>query len=117
MADDNIIDAGKDLQIQKLKNENDKLQNEINKLKVLLKELDPDADVSEISDQEIICIEQIKKLREYSKQRELTNDEIRNLDLLVKNIRLIRGESGRTRSGGNTKNLSEKELEAIIKGS
>jgi hypothetical protein len=116
MDDNNIIDAEKSFEIQKLKDENKKLRNEITKLKILIKDLDPDADVSEISDQEAIAVEQLKKIKEYSSKRDLTTDEIKAYDVLVKNLRLIRGENSRSASDKNTKGLSKKDLEAIAKG-
>lgn len=117
MDDQQIIDAQKEFKIKKLEEEVSNLKKEIDKYRVLLKDLDPDADVSDISDEEIIIVQQISKLKAYSSQRELTNDEVKNLDLYVKNLRLIRGLNNRDKSAGKAKNLSKEELESIIKGS
>lgn len=114
--DDNIIDIEKEFQIKKLTEDNKRLVNEITKLKILLKDLDPEADVSDVSDEEAICIEQIQRIKKYSSNRDLTPDEIKGLDVLVKNLRLIRGQSSRDTSDKLTKKTSKEELEKIIKG-
>ena len=116
MDDNNIINAENAFEIQKLKEEIRKLSGEISKYKILLKEFDEDANISGVSDAEIVCVEQLAKLRQYSKQRELTADEIKNLDTLHKNLKLARGESIRGSSGAKAKSASDKELEKIIKG-
>ena len=116
MDENNVIDAQKSFEIQKLKDENQQLQNEVNKLKILLKEFDPDADTSDISDEEAICVEQIRKLKAHSAKRELSPDEIKALDTLVKNIRIIRGENTRSNSAKKAKEASKEELEKLAKG-
>lgn len=49
--------------------------------------------VPHISSEEMICIEQIALLREASANRQLSLDEIKRLDLLIKNVRIVRGEN------------------------
>ena len=46
-----------------------------------------------ISSEEMICIEQISLLKEASANRQLSLDEIKRLDLLIKNVRIVRGEN------------------------
>lgn len=46
-----------------------------------------------ISSEEMICIEQISMLKEASANRQLSLDEIKRLDLLIKNVRIVRGEN------------------------
>ena len=70
-----------------------------------------------ITNEERICLVQIEKLREDSEKRKLSLEEIKMLDLLNKNLRLIRGESTSNLSRGkdvtNTKSLSTLKLMEI----
>lgn len=43
-----------------------------------------------LTDEELICLEQIEKLRLISQNRELSLDEVKKLDLLHKNLKLTR---------------------------
>ena len=49
--------------------------------------------ITELSSEEKICIEQIDRLERQSAERQLTLEEVKRLDLLVKNLKLIREES------------------------
>lgn len=51
--------------------------------------------VNNISDEEAICIQQITMLKNKSMNREMDLDEIKRLDLLVKNLRLAREKTER----------------------
>ncbi len=114
-GNDNIIDAEKEFEILALKQENKKLKNQLTKYQVLLKEIEDEADPNMITDVEVICISEINKLKEYSGQRELTTDEIKNLDILHKNLKIVRGENPRTKSQGNTKAMSTEEMTKLVK--
>lgn len=75
------------------------------KTPLLLQELDP---------AEVICIQQIDRLHHASQIRELGLEEVKRLDLLVKNLKLIREES--TIVVNNRQDtLKEVDLVAIIK--
>ena len=63
--------------------------------------------------EEMICIEQIDLLKQKSSSRELSLDEVKRLDLLVKNLRLIREQSTEVINTTDYKNLGEAELVAI----
>jgi hypothetical protein len=54
---------------------------------------------------------QLEKLREVARERPLTLDETRQFDLLVKNIRLIRGDA--TAISGESKKLIADEAELL----
>lgn len=76
----------------------EKLNNEIQNLKTknahLEKLLVQSSNlVSPLPPEEIICIQQISYLEEQSMKRQLTLEEVKRLDLLVKNLKLIREES------------------------
>lgn len=46
----------------------------------------------DITDEEIICTTQINILRQKSDERELSLEEIKKLDIIIKNYRLISGK-------------------------
>jgi hypothetical protein len=69
--------------------------------------------VSEITQEEMICIEQIDILKNRSSQRELTTDEVKRLDLLIKNLKLLRQESTVIMSSKSYRTLPEEDLLAI----
>lgn len=70
--------------------------------------------LAELTPEEIICLQQIRKLENSSNQRELTLEEVKRLDLLVKNLKLIREESTIV-VNNRTDNLKESDLVAIIR--
>lgn len=67
----------------------------------------------EITPEEIICVEQIDILKSKSANRELSLDECKRLDLLVKNLRLIRNESTEVINTTNYSTINEDDLVAI----
>jgi hypothetical protein len=72
--------------------------------------------VFELTPEESICVQQIGRLEESSIQRPLTLEEVKKLDLLVKNLKLIREESTIILNNREQSKLEEKDLVAIIKG-
>lgn len=68
-----------------------------------------------LSPEEIICIEQIERLQRVSSERALAIDEVKKLDLLVKNLKLIRDESTIILNN-KAEGLKESDLVAIIRG-
>lgn len=71
--------------------------------------------VTEIQPEEIICLQQIKRLEHMSNERQLTLEEVKRLDLLVKNLKLIREESTIVVNNRNSDKLGENELVAIVR--
>ena len=63
-----------------------------------------------ISDEELIADVQLRKLKEQAKTRELTLDEIRKFDLLVKNKRLAQGNATEINSKVLPKELPKTQL-------
>lgn len=114
--DSNIIDLERELELKALHDEIHKLTNQLTKYQIMLKEIDENADPNLISDEEAICVEQISKLRKKSGERDLTNDEVKNLDVLHKNLKLARGENARVGSQNKTKKISSTDLEKLAKG-
>ncbi len=64
----------------------------------------------EVSDEEMIADIQIRKLKETSMLRELTLDEIRKFDLLVKNRRLAKGDATTIEGSNLNKGLDKPQL-------
>lgn len=112
----NIIEGEHAFEIATLKGEIEKLRNQVIKYQILLNEIDSNANPDLVSDEESICVEQIRKLKDSSGKRTLTSDEVKKLDILHKNLKLSRGESDRVGSRNHAKQLSIQELEAIAKG-
>lgn len=65
-----------------------------------------------LSDVELITTQQINKLKQASMTRELTLDEVKRLDLLVKNQNLARGEA--TEIPGKQKSVKGKSASQLI---
>lgn len=94
--------------IVSLKRENEELKEKIKHLEQLLLK-----GPHQISSEELICMEQIETLKANSAKRELTLEEIKKLDLLVKNLRLIREQSTQV-IDVSTEGLSDDELLKIV---
>lgn len=78
--------------IDVLREENDRLKREVARYEKTLKSYDIE-EVDDMSDVEYICVEEIKKLRLTSDTRPLTDFEVKNLDVLHKNLKSARGQS------------------------
>lgn len=81
------------LEIERLKNKISELEIELSKAKAVLKDNDLLEDVSVVSEEEIICVNEIHKLKLASDKGILTFEDVKILDLLVKNLLAIRGKS------------------------
>jgi hypothetical protein len=66
-------------------------------------------------DEEFICVEQIKILKERSQTRELDINDVKKLDLLIKNIRLIRSQPTEN-SSTTVRDVSETDLLIAARG-
>jgi hypothetical protein len=112
MEEDKILDAEKDFRIEALNGEIKRLKQEITRCKILLDEVDANPD--DVSTAEVICVQQLEKLKESSKNRELTGDEVKNLDVLHKNLKIARGESTRVGGSGKVKKMTSEDLEKLV---
>ncbi|MCK5138475.1 MAG: hypothetical protein KAQ85_01410 [Thermodesulfovibrionia bacterium] len=112
----NILDSEKDFEIKALRSEVEKLRNEVIKYKILLNEIDSDANPEIVSDAEAICVQEIRKLKDSSSSRELSTDEVKKLDLLHKNLKIARGENARVGARNKAGKMSAKDLANIAKG-
>lgn len=66
------------------------------------------------ADEEYICLEQIRILKDKSRDRELDINDVKKLDLLIKNLRLIRSQP--TENVNEMRDVSEQDLLSIAKG-
>lgn len=77
--------------IENLTREVKTLQDENAHLKSILTSSVPViTSLTQLPDEELICLEQIKKLKEIASLRDLSLDEVKKLDLLHKNLKLSR---------------------------
>lgn len=100
--------------INKLQQDIATLQLKNNQLEYLLKQ---NFSLSnKLSPEEMICMEQIDILRSASNNRELSLDEVKRLDLLIKNLRLIREQSTQVINSVDYNTVVEDDLVAIARG-
>lgn len=114
---DNIIDAEQEFELAALRSEIEKLRIELTKYKILLNEVDDEANPNVITETEAICHEQIRKLKESSGVRQLSTDEVKKLDILHKNLKLARGEGSRVGNKSKAGKMTAEQLSDIAKGS
>ena len=112
---ENLIDAEKAFELAALRGEIERLKKENTKYKILLAELDSNANPEGICDVEVTCVLEIQRLRQMASEHELSTDDIKKLDLLHKNLKLARGEDLRVNWEGHAKKMSDTELEKIAK--
>jgi hypothetical protein len=93
-------------QIEVLKEKNEHLET------ILKSVVKPNMSI-EVTPEELICIEQINIIKNRSSQRELTTDEVKKLDLLIKNLKLLRQESTVIMSKSSYRSMPDEELLAI----
>lgn len=103
----------KDLIIKALQDENAFLQEQYQKA---LSEKRESRGMVHIPAEEIICLEQIEILGTKSALRELSLDEVKRLDLLVKNLKLIRDKTDDAIDIPNLEKIGEDNLVAIARG-
>lgn len=100
--------------IEKLMSENKSLKEKNEHLENIVKKQIQDS--MRLSPEEMICLEQIDRLKSKSRDRELTLEEAKKLDILVRNLKLIREESTIVVSHSDPSGIKESELVAIARG-
>jgi len=106
-----------DFELTSLRNKISKLETENYKLHQILRENDIEFGnaSSPLSDEENICINEIRKLKLLSDQGQFTQEEAKTLDILYKNLRLIRGLSvGTEVKSKKNKSVPTAELFKIV---
>lgn len=101
--------SAQDAVIFQLKKENDLLKEKVTHLEGLLVKTTP------VTPEELICVEQIDIIKQKSAGRELSLDEIKRLDLLIKNLRLVKEQSTQTIEHKDYRNVKETDLVAIAR--
>jgi hypothetical protein len=99
--------------IDLLLKQSEQKEEEIAHLKqILSKSIPVEGEVIKIdpSDEEIIAEIQLRKIREISRTRDLTLDEVKRFDLLVKNKRLAKGDATVIETNKLPTNLSKNDL-------
>lgn len=103
VAYDADIVASLESQIKKLKIDNEQLSRRVAELSTL----------KSVSPEELICVEQIQILQNRSAQRELSLEEVKKLDYLIKNLRLIKDQSTENLATPKYREVTEADLVAI----
>lgn len=93
-----MLSSALKLQIGDLAKEIEEKNNKIRQLEHMIQKMVPklgeEAErVMMVTDEEIIVLEQIERLKYIGKQRQMTPDEVKMLDTLIKNKRLLQGKS------------------------
>lgn len=113
LAQEKALELG--YKVAELMDQLEKKTQEIQHLKQLLNGVVPnigEASPLILTDEEIIADMQIQRLKESSMTRELTLDEVKRLDLLIKNKRLVRGDA--TEIPGKAKSIKDKPVEKLL---
>jgi len=113
---DNIINMEAEFELATLRNEIEKLKGEVTKYKILLNEIDDEANADFVTDVEMTCVVEIRKLKTASEKRVLSTDEVKKLDILHKNLKIARGEGTRVGAKNKAGTMSAKDLADIAKG-
>lgn len=102
--------------IEKLNNELSIEKEKNYHLETMLKDIAKSGVVTQISPEEMICVEQISLLKQKSSSRNLTLEEAKQLDIFVRNLKLIRDESTVIINSIDSSGIKEAELVAIATG-
>ena len=104
------------LEISKLKKRVAELEIELTKAQEVLKDNDLLDEVLKVSDTEAICTNEIAKLKIASDNGILTLEDVKILDLLVKNLLAIKGKTPIEDNGKKKGPQSVAELLSIVNG-
>ena len=91
------------------------LEEKLNHANEIISNMGSSLVVGNTNDEELICVQQIEMIKQASLKRELDINEVKKLDLLIKNLRLIRSQP----TGVNDttiRDVSETDLIALAKG-
>jgi hypothetical protein len=108
-----------EFEIESLRKKIIELESENQKMKqvILDNELEDEIDgLDSISEEEYICIKGIGHLKKLYENGTFQKEDTQQLDLLIKNLRLIRGQSTKKPKGKKLKTDDLGELFSIVKG-
>jgi hypothetical protein len=98
--------------INRIQEENQILRQKVESLEKMLMQSSSVLSIN-VSPEEEICVHQIELIRSKSRERSLSLDEIKQLDLLVKNLRLIREKSTEILDDVSYRDIKEADLVSI----
>lgn len=99
--------------LEKFMRECTQLKKQLEHANELLKNNTSGLLIGQLNEEELICVEQIKILKERSQTRELDINDVKKLDLLIKNLRLIRSQPTENSQEVPFRDVSEVDLVAI----
>jgi virulence-associated protein VapD len=100
--------------LEKYMQENVELKKQLDHATELLKNSSGSLIIGQDNAEELICVEQIQILKERSRTRELDINDVKKLDILIKNLKLLRSEP--TSNVNNSyRDVSDADLIAIAK--
>ncbi len=100
--------------IEKLVKENEALVEKIKESEKMLVTTNQNLIIGTPNYEEAICVEQLRILKEKSMTRELDINEVKKLDLLIKNLRLLQSQPT-SNINAEFRDVSEVDLVAIAK--
>lgn len=104
------------VEIEKLKKKVLDLEIQLAKAHSIIKDNGLEEEVPSISDEEVICINEIKKLKVASDKGILSFEDVKILDLLVKNLLAIRGNVPQEKKSKKKGVKTVAELLSIVDG-
>ena len=115
-ATSSVESMEKHVEIEALRNEIEDLKSENIKLTLILKESGIEGYDNKITDEEVACVKQINMLRKLSEGLLLDIDQTRQLDILVKTLKLIRGEQTKLGRRSKATKMTSEELAQQLAG-
>jgi hypothetical protein len=104
-----------EIEVERLKKRIAELEIALAKANSVLEDNDLSEEPAKVSDEEVICVSEIHKLRVASDNGILTLEDVKILDLLVKNLLAIRGKSVPEEKPKKKGTKSVAELLSIVK--
>ena len=110
MKDNDILGMEKDFELEAMRKKIGELEKEVVKLQTIIRDNDIDIeDIPDMSDEELICRQQISKLKEISDSGiTFSKEDAQIFDTLVKDLRLIL-------TGGSTSRKVKRKSKAEVK--
>ena len=108
-----------EFEIKRLKKQILELESINQRMKVVIvdNELEDEIEgIDSMSEEEYICVKGIGHLKKLYENGTFGKDDTQQLDILIKNLRLIRGQSTRSTKGKKLKTDDIGELFSIVKG-
>ena len=102
------------LEIERLKNKIAELEMELSKARSILRSNDLEEETANISDAEIVCVNEIHKLKVASDHGILTLEDVKVLDIWHKNLLLARGKQVEDKKDKKRGTKSVAELLSIV---